>query len=230
MDLQPGQRVLDCAAGTGQLAVGLTLRGFDVVASDASSAMVDRIRRLAVDHGVELSALTCPWERLSDQNWSNRFRVVFCVGNSLTHAAGQAARRAALGQMASVLQPGGVLVLTSRNWELVREQGSGIRIGNRLVERNGRQGLVVYGWTIGDAWDDPHALDVGVALIEPDGEVTNHAERLAFWPFTHLTLEEDLRAAGLSPVSSTYAPEVERYLVTAERPDWPQRRAPARLR
>jgi hypothetical protein len=45
--------------------------------------------------------------------------------------------------------------------------------------------------------------------------VTSHTERLAFWPFRHQTLDEDLRAAGLALASSTYAPDVERYLVTA---------------
>jgi 2-polyprenyl-3-methyl-5-hydroxy-6-metoxy-1,4-benzoquinol methylase len=40
--LAPGARVLDCACGTGTLAVGLALRGFVVTASDASAAMVAR--------------------------------------------------------------------------------------------------------------------------------------------------------------------------------------------
>jgi hypothetical protein len=47
--------------------------------------------------------------------------------------------------------------------------------------------------------------------------VTSHVERLAFWPFRHAALDEDLRAAGLAPASSTYAEDAERYLVTAAR-------------
>jgi 2-polyprenyl-3-methyl-5-hydroxy-6-metoxy-1,4-benzoquinol methylase len=39
VSLPRGGRVLDCACGIGQLAVGLALCGFDVVASDASPAM-----------------------------------------------------------------------------------------------------------------------------------------------------------------------------------------------
>jgi 2-polyprenyl-3-methyl-5-hydroxy-6-metoxy-1,4-benzoquinol methylase len=42
VSLPPGGRVLDSACGIGQLAVGLALQGFDVVASDASPAMVQR--------------------------------------------------------------------------------------------------------------------------------------------------------------------------------------------
>lgn len=49
--LPASARVLDCAAGIGQLAVGLALRGFEVVASDASRAMVERARELAARHG-----------------------------------------------------------------------------------------------------------------------------------------------------------------------------------
>jgi SAM-dependent methyltransferase len=42
LSLPPVGRVLDSACGIGQLAVGLALQGFDVVASDASPAMVQR--------------------------------------------------------------------------------------------------------------------------------------------------------------------------------------------
>src|SRR5688572_1749024 len=62
--LPAGGRVLDCAAGTGQLAVGLALRGFEVVASDASPGMVERTARLAAEHGVVVPAMTCRWENL----------------------------------------------------------------------------------------------------------------------------------------------------------------------
>jgi 2-polyprenyl-3-methyl-5-hydroxy-6-metoxy-1,4-benzoquinol methylase len=215
--LPTGGRVLDCACGIGQLAVGLTLQGFDVVASDASPAMVQRTAQLAADHGVEIPAVTCPWEELTPQRLDGPFDAIFCVGNSLTHAPGRDARRAALAAMASVLHPGGPLVLTSRNWERQRRRGSGLEIADELVERHGRPGLVVYGWTIPAAWDDIHFLDVAVALQDPSGKVDTHAERLSFWPFTHDDLAEDLRRSGFTLESSTYADDVDRYLVTARR-------------
>jgi SAM-dependent methyltransferase len=215
--LPPGGRVLDCACGIGQLAVGLAMQGFDVVASDASPAMVQRTARLAADHGVELRAVTCVWEDLTMDRVGGPFDAVFCVGNSLTHAPGRDARRAALAAMASVLHPGGLLVVTSRNWELQRSRGSGLEIGDELVERHGRPGLVVYNWTIPEPWDAPHFLDVAVALLDPSGKATTITERLSFWPFTHTDLDEDMRQSGFAPESSTYTDEVDRYLVTARR-------------
>lgn len=105
--LAPGARVLDCASGIGQLAVGLALQGFDVVATDASPAMVQRTAQLAAAHGVEMPAITCVWEDLTPERVGGSVDAVFCVGNSLTHAPGQGARRAALAAMASVLRPDG---------------------------------------------------------------------------------------------------------------------------
>jgi hypothetical protein len=199
--LDPAARVLDCAAGIGHLAVGLRLRGFGVVASDASRAMVDRTRKLVSDRGVDLPTAVCRWEQLAAQGWSTSFDAVFFVGNSLAHAPGQVARRAALGQMAGVPRAGGLLVVTSRNWELVRSRGSGLSIGERLVERDGVRGLVAHGWTLADGWEDLHCLDVAVALVDATGGVTSHAERLAFWPFRHGTPTRISAPPGSRPPS-----------------------------
>jgi len=215
--LQAGSRILDCAAGTGHLAVGLALRGFEVVATDASDAMVQRTRRLAAEHDADLRAVTSTWEQLDDADWAGTFDAVFCVGNSLTHAAGSEARRAALRAMAGVLRGDGLLAVTSRNWERIRERGSRLKVGDQLVERDGRRGLVIYVWTLADGWEQRHELDVAVALIGDDGAVTTRGERLSFWPFRHETLREDLLAAGLQAAASTYEPDVTAYLVTARR-------------
>ena len=217
-ELDPEARVLDCSAGTGQLAVGLRLKGFDVTATDASEAMIERTRQLAAERGVAVRSAVCSWEQLMEQGWSNSFDVVWCVGNSIFHAPGEKARRAALRQMAGVLRPGGLLVLNSRNWELVRDEGSGLRISEQLVERGGRRALVVYGWSLGDSWDHRHHLDIAVAIVEPAGNVSSHAERLAFSPFRHEDLDADIRTVGLVPTLSTYAPTADFYVITAKRP------------
>jgi SAM-dependent methyltransferase len=216
-ELAPRARVLDCAAGTGPVAVGLALRGFDVVATDASGAMVERTRRLAAEHGADVRAEIRTWEQLAGAGWAAAFDAVLCVGNSLTHAAGRPARRAALRAMADVLRPGGLLAVTSRNWQLIRDRGSRLDVGERLVVRGGRAGLAIHRWALADGWDERCELEVAVAFVGEDGGVTTHAERLAFWPFSHAALHDDLLAAGLEPALSTYAPDAERYLVTARR-------------
>ena len=203
--LAPGARVLDCACGIGLLAAGLAARGFAVEASDASPEMVARTRALGVP------ARVCRWEDLS----GGPYDAVLCVGNSLAHAQD---RRAALAGMARVLAPGGLLVVTSRNWERERAAGPRLDVGDRLVERDGRRALVIRAWTLPEAWEAEHAMDLAVALVGDGGAVSTARERLTFWPFTPATLEADLRAAGLRQESSTFAPDAERYAVTARRP------------
>lgn len=214
--LRPGDRVLDCAAGTGQLAVGLALRGHRMVASDASAAMVARTRALAARHAVDVHAVVCTWEKLPIVV-GGPFDAVFCVGNSLAHAVGQGGRRRALAALRAVLRVGGRVTVTSRNWERLRDRPPGLEVDPGLTHRAGRQGLVIHAWHVPERWEDPHHVDIAVAVLGPHGRVETTAERLAFWPFTHDTLSEDLRVSGLTPVSSTYAPDTDRYLVTARR-------------
>jgi SAM-dependent methyltransferase len=212
-ELGPGARVLDCACGTGQLAVGLALRGFAVTATDASGAMIARTQALAARRGVALTAAVRSWEELS----GGPFDAVLCVGNSLTHAAGRPARRAALAAMARVLRPGGLLAVTSRNWERLLALRPGLEVDERLVERDGRAALVVRAWTCPDDPQAEHTLEVVVALLGADATVERHGERLAFWPFTEPELRDDLTSAGLEPALSSWERAAERYVVTARR-------------
>ena len=94
--LPPHTRVLDCACGTGQLAVGLAGLGLDVVAADASLGMVRRTQELADELGVSLRTLHASWDELPDHLDTSTFDLVFCVGNSLGHAEGAVGRLAAL--------------------------------------------------------------------------------------------------------------------------------------
>jgi SAM-dependent methyltransferase len=185
-ELPAGARVLDCACGTGTLAAGLALRGFDVTASDASPEMVARTRALGVRAEVRR------WEELE----GGPYDAVFCVGNSITHARD---RRAAFAGMRRVLRDGGLLAVTSRTWERPQEAGE------EVVERHGRRARVTRTW---------HPGELGVTVtFEDDG--TTYAERLRHWPFTHGELQDDLLASGFTPATTTFDPEVARYLVTS---------------
>lgn len=213
--LPANARVLDCACGTGQLAVGLASQGFDVVATDASAGMVRRTQKLADQHSVSLQALTLAWDDLAANLGPSKFDLVICVGNSLCHARGRSGRIAALAAMSRLLIPGGRLVLTSRNWELVRAGGTRTDVRDRLVSRKGKDAVVIYSWHIEPAWEAEHQLEIAVAQIGHDGSVLTNSERLSFWPFRYEELSAELRTAGLKMVESTFDLDAEVYRVVA---------------
>lgn len=215
--LPPNARVLDCSCGTGQLAVGLAGRGIEVVATDASEAMVRRTAELSEEFGASVRAVHANWEELPNHFEDDTFDMVFCVGNSLHHAAGGTGRGAALESMSRLLRPGGRLVITSRTWELVRARGSRLDIWDRLVRRNGRDAVVAYRWEIAPQWEDEHHIEIAIAQVDAAGPVLVRSELLSCWPYRHEVLEADLHRVGLRTEASTFDPEAENYTVVASK-------------
>lgn len=213
--LPPNARILDCACGTGQLAVGLASLGLDVVAADASPGMVRRTRELADELGVSLQTLQVSWDELPDHLGAATFDLVFCVGNSLGHAEGASGRLAALASMARLLSPDGRLVLTSRTWELVRASGSRFDVRDRLIRRNSRDAVVIYHWQVAQRWEQEHHLEIVIAQVEPDGSVVTCSERLSCWPYRYEELVAQLQSVGLKVKRTTFNPDAEGYMVVA---------------
>lgn len=208
-------RVLDCACGTGQLAVGLADLGMNVVAADASPGMIRRTHELATEHGVSMQTLHARWDELPNHLDVSSFDLIFCVGNSLGHAEGASGRSAALAAMARLLKPGGRLVLTSRDWEHVRANGSRFEIRDRLIRRNGRDALLMYRWEIEQQWEQEHHLEITVAQLEPDGTVRSRSERLSIWPFRYEELVEQLHSVDLKVEATTPTANFHGYTVVA---------------
>jgi len=110
-------RILDAACGTGQHAIALAQRGYEVLGADLSAAMIERARANAAAAGVPVEfAVTGLGEMASLEA---TFDVVLCLGNSLPHLFSAEAVRAALADFAAVMHPGGVLLLQNRNFDRV---------------------------------------------------------------------------------------------------------------
>ena len=117
--VRPGDRVLDVAGGTGDLArlfaqrVGAT---GSVVLTDINAAMVSIGRDRLADDGVVMPVVLCDGERLAfSSNGFDCVSVAFGLRN-MTH------KEAALGEMWRVLRPGGRLLVLefSRVWQPLR--------------------------------------------------------------------------------------------------------------
>jgi demethylmenaquinone methyltransferase/2-methoxy-6-polyprenyl-1,4-benzoquinol methylase len=113
---RPGERVLDVATGSGDLAVALCRRtdpGGEVWISDINRRMLDRGRDRLLDAGLAVPAVQCNAERLP---FSNGYFDCVTVGFGLRNMT---RKDAALAEMARVLKPGGRLVVLefSKVWK-----------------------------------------------------------------------------------------------------------------
>jgi demethylmenaquinone methyltransferase / 2-methoxy-6-polyprenyl-1,4-benzoquinol methylase len=103
--VRPGERVLDVASGSGDLARAFAARGAEVCLTDVNSAMLVRGRDRLLDGGRLAPAVQCDAERLPFAAASfDCVSVGFGLRN-MTH------KDRALAEMARVLKPGGRLLV-----------------------------------------------------------------------------------------------------------------------
>jgi SAM-dependent methyltransferase len=192
LEVAGARDVLDTACGTGMHAIALSARGYDVWATDASPAMVDIGRRNAEQAGESVSFLVAA---LGDQTGALglKFDAVLCLGNSLPHVLTRAGLDAALADMASCLNSGGIAIIQNRNFDAV------------LATR--------------ERWMSPQGHDSGDAEwvfvrfydYEPDGLLTfnvvtlrrsthagwtQHVASTKLWAQTRTDIEASLKHAG----------------------------------
>jgi SAM-dependent methyltransferase len=115
------RRVLDAACGTGQHAIALGQRGFDVVGADPSAGMIERARHSAQAEGVRLRFEVVEFGELKAKTGGG-FDALLCLGNSLPHATGQEALAPTLDDFHGCLRPGGLLVIQNRNFDAILER------------------------------------------------------------------------------------------------------------
>ncbi len=114
------RRVLDAACGTGHHAIALAKRGYQMVGADLSAAMVEQARRNAAVAGAEVRFAVAGFGGLAAIG--ETFDAVLCLGNSLPHLLTEKALAEALADFATVLHPGGLVVIQNRNFDRVWRQ------------------------------------------------------------------------------------------------------------
>lgn len=149
--VHPPVRLLDCACGIGTQALPLAARGYEVTATDIAAAAVERARREADERGISLTLAAADMRALADAV-TGPFDAVIACDNALPHMLDDANLDTALVSMRNVLEPGGVLLASIRDYDALRvERPAGVPGGVR--RRAEGLEIVGQGWEWSDASD-----------------------------------------------------------------------------
>ena len=108
--------LLDCSCGIGTQAVGLALQGHQIYATDLSSVSIDCARQEATELGLDITFGVADYRNLGAVV-SDSFDVVISCDNSIAHCLQDEDLDAALASMKARLNPGGLLLVSLRNYD-----------------------------------------------------------------------------------------------------------------
>lgn len=114
LEASGAKTVLDCACGTGVHTRILAEEGYDVTGSDASEAMLAVAREKLSSTGLEVDLYRSSWSGLPGV-LPGVYDAVICMGNSLVCEPDAASVTRSLAGMYSVLDEGGVLLVSGSN-------------------------------------------------------------------------------------------------------------------
>lgn len=196
-DAQPGASdLLDCSCGIGTQAIGLARRGYHVCGTDISERSVARARVEATRLGVNVAFGVADFRDLAKV--VGEFDVVISCDNAVPHLLDDADVSEALRAMRSKLRPGGLLVISTRDYDkaLVERPATAPPL---LVAGSPRRVVVrLHDW---DAPDSPLYTVRFFVLTESGGgwTLTHHSTR--YRAITSGALARAAEDAGFSEIS-----------------------------
>jgi SAM-dependent methyltransferase len=168
---RPGARdVLDCSCGIGTQAIGLAQRGYRVTGTDLSERSLERARVEAARLGATVALGVADFRDLAPV--AGDFDVVLSCDNAVPHLLDDGDVALALAAMRSKLRPGGLLVVSVRDYDKPL-----VEVPPALVPGPPRRLLVrMHDW---DAPGSPFYTVRFFVLTEQDGDwtVAHHAGR-----------------------------------------------------
>jgi glycine/sarcosine N-methyltransferase len=107
--------ILDCSCGIGTQAIGVALHGYRVEGTDISARSIDRARVEAARLGADVVLGVADFRHLDSIR--TEFDVVMSCDNSIPHLLSDEEIAQALRTMRAKLRPGGLLVITVRDYD-----------------------------------------------------------------------------------------------------------------
>jgi len=192
--------VLDAACGTGMHVVSFARRGLRAAGADLSPSMIAQAQRHAAEAGVSVELAAAGFGGLSAA-FRGPFDAVTCLGNSLPHLLDDAALAACFSDFASLLRPGGILVIQNRNYDrLLRERQRFMPVAARADAEGETLFLRMTDYPALGAPDPERIEFTIVTLKKRAGAWTQSTQTTPLRVLRRVTVERALAAAGFTAV------------------------------
>lgn len=190
-----GSSVLDAACGIGTQSIGLAQLGYEVAASDIAPAAVERARAEAERRGLTITFQVADLRALS-RTIAGPFSAVIACDNAIPHLLSDAEIQAAFAECRRVLVPGGVLLISVRDY---------VTIERRTPDRHAYGTRTIDGCTYAaeQIWEwegDEYALTLRLTEACGAAAPVVHEFHTRYYAVEIPTLARLLRAAGFTAV------------------------------
>jgi glycine/sarcosine N-methyltransferase len=198
--------VLDASCGIGTQAIGLARAGFSVTATDISRASVERCAREAAARGLTMATAVADL-RVLDVDEAGDFDAAVSFDNALPHLLDDADLNAACAALRRVLRPGGVLLVSIRDYdEVLRQRPSGDLPRRYATESGERIVFQVWDWLSDDRYTVRHFIMEG-----NPGRWRVTERTTTYRALSRAALSDALRRAGFDDVVWQMPPETGFY-------------------
>jgi len=193
---RPGARsVLDVACGIGTQTLGLAARGYDVTASDISTGALRRAEAESARRGL-IVKFSIADMRFAHEHHGRAFDVVLCADNSLPHLLTDGEILQALGQFFACTNPGGLCIVSVRDYAALEHGGVQFKPYGVRVDGNARYSLFqVWEW-------HGSFYDVHFYVVRDDGSehCQTHVMRSRYYAISIAELMTMMTRAGFEKV------------------------------
>lgn len=114
-----GNKVLDIGTATGSYAIALAEEGYHVSAVDLDQQMIKLARLRIVNSNLEVDFKVADMLKLDKFYSENSFNGIYCIGNVLVHLDTKKDIKKALGIMAKLLKPEGIVIIQIINYQRI---------------------------------------------------------------------------------------------------------------
>lgn len=157
-------KLYDCSCGIGTQAIGLSLLGYKVYASDISENEIKRARLEAEKLNAKLNFFIADFRKINEQV-KDSFDVIITFDNSLPHLLELREMYKALENIYLKLNKGGMFLASIMDYDHILIDKPNVRLPYVYQEEFGKR-IVVHTWD----WQENNIYNLSIYMIKEKGE------------------------------------------------------------